>query len=117
MTVKIGSVSPQGPADGPPPSPPSPDLSGDGWEYWYKTLLLTGKDNVRGDGVLRLRKSIFVRIVWDAGTGTDRCTVTTDKTSKTAYLEGPRPVTDPNELFELIGRWVPQIEHDVLGPS
>jgi hypothetical protein len=111
MVLKIGFAALRGSDEETQPSLTAPDLSGPSWEYWYKTQLITGSPNLQGDGVLRLHKSIFVRVAWDTGSGADRCTVTReDQGSNTACLEFARPVTTPAELSEFISRWVEQIE-------
>ncbi len=112
MKSKIGFVSLQGsPGHDKESTVPSPDLSGKGWEYWYKTKLTPNLPNNRGDGVLRLRGSSFVRVVWDADSGLERCTfATTEGSGPTAYLEFSRPISTTAELHEQISRAVSEIE-------
>jgi hypothetical protein len=101
-----------------PGESPAPDFSAADWEYWCKTELAPRTGNVRGDGVLRLRKAIFVRIAWDTISGIDRCTLTQDdKISRTAHLEFSSPITTLDELSRFISRWIPQIEMEIFGQS
>jgi hypothetical protein len=109
---KLGFVSVQGSGDHSRESVrETPDLSGNRWEYWCKTRLDTDSSTRRGDGVLRLGRSIFVRVVWDTECVLERCAIARAEGSQTtAYLEFSRPISTMSGLSEQLARAIAEIE-------